>query len=145
MRTIQEIKADMLRLHNHLLDGGDGCIFDTCGLAKEAADALALTADIPTDELERMVLARGEGRLVVLPCKVGSTVYFLGWLKATEYFSANVCEDGLVPSNVDLSDDVYGIIEGEFEISDYDQIGETVFLTRELAENALGGGDDGRE
>lgn len=67
------------------------------------------------EHLRQLAEADKSGRLVVLPCKVGDTVYTL-----TRTF------DG---------DDVVG--EAELWWSDIPQLGKTVFLTREEAEKAL--------
>ena len=67
------------------------------------------------DALRELAEANKAGRLVVLPCKVGDTVYIL-----SRTF------DGA---------DVVG--ETELWWTDIPQIGKTVFLTREAAEAAL--------
>ena len=60
--------------------------------------------------------AEEEGRLVVLPCKVGARVYEIYQL----------CGAG-----------VWEIEEHKIKLEDLDKIGITVFLTREEAEKAL--------
>ena len=67
------------------------------------------------DRFRQMVKADSAGRLVVLPCKVGDTVYIL-----------RRTFDGA---------DVVG--ETELWWTDIPQLGKTVFLTREEAEKAL--------
>ena len=66
-------------------------------------------------ELKKYQEANKDGRLVVLPCKVGDTVYIL-----------RRTFDGA---------DVVG--EAELWWDDIPQLGKTVFLTREAAEKAL--------
>ena len=82
----------------------------------EAAEQLRhLCRNCDLDRLEKLAEADKAGRLVVLPCKVGDTVYIL-----------RRTFDGA---------DVVG--ETELWWTDIPQIGKTVFLTREAAEKAL--------
>ena len=66
------------------------------------------------ERLEKLAEADKDGRLVVLPCKVGDTVYRLQYIEQT-------------PGRF-----VVGVAEIKFE-----EFGETIFLTREEAEAAL--------
>lgn len=68
--------------------------------------------------------AEKEGRLVVLPCKVGSTVYRI-------LYTLAFGEIG------DKAEKHYFIRETSFEYGMIDDLNETVFLTREKAEKAL--------
>ena len=70
---------------------------------------------LPIDRLRELAEADKDGRVVVLPCKVGDTVYIL-----------RRAFDGA---------DVVG--ETELWWDDIPQLGKTVFLTREEAEKAL--------
>ena len=70
---------------------------------------------VPFERLLELACADKAGRLVVLPCKVGDTVYIL-----------HRTFDGA---------DVVG--ETELWWTDIPQLGKTVFLTREEAEKAL--------
>lgn len=67
------------------------------------------------ERIRKLLAADKDGRVVVLPCKVGDTVYIL-----------RRAFDGA---------DVVG--ETELWWDDIPQLGKTVFLTREEAENAL--------
>lgn len=84
-----------------------------------------------TDEYVR---ASEEGRLIVLPCKVGDTVYkpFLRPLSVVPMTVRRIVIDGI---------DNQIIVDGGRSFCFCD-IGRTVFLTRERAEAALGGGGD---
>ena len=93
---------------------------------KEIFDALADIYDIlgdnyNLDRLREIVEADRDGRCIVLPCKVGDTVYMI----------------------TKQSDDFLGyrdtVIYSQFRLSLLDKIGKTVFLTREAAEAALKG------
>ena len=85
-----------------------------CAEAREAGKALS-SCDISFGRLAELLTADSAGRLVVLPCKVGDTVYIL-----------RRTFDGA---------DVVG--ETELWWTDIPQLGKTVFLTREEAEKAL--------
>jgi hypothetical protein len=87
--------------------------------------------------------AKAEGRLVVLPCKVGDTVYALQLKRITEFcvdplhkeiVTAKVVEitlkDGIKWFRLYSADDRIAVYRGE-------NFGKTVFLTREEAEKAL--------
>ena len=88
----------------------------------EAAETLRhLCRNCDLDRLEELAEADKDGRLVVLPCKVGDTVYIL-----------RRTFDGA---------DVVG--ETELWWDDIPQLGKTVFLTREEAEKALEAMKDG--
>lgn len=85
-----------------------------CAEAREAGKVLS-SCDMSFGRLAELLTADSAGRLVVLPCKVGDTVYIL-----------RRTFDGA---------DVVG--ETELWWTDIPQLGKTVFLTREEAENAL--------
>ena len=72
--------------------------------------------------------AEEEGRLVILPCKVGDTVYFLilGKIIEKQVFSI-----------VTFSNSSIIYCSGTSEYFRPEQFGKTVFLTREEAEAAL--------
>lgn len=90
-------------------------------------------------ELRKYKQAEAEGRLLVLPCKVGDTVYFPtldrhndAVIVGIRIISGNCFFEW---ENYDESPDLVELWEQDvFEISD---IGKTVFLTREEAEAAL--------
>ena len=80
-----------------------------------------------------------QGKLVVLPCNVGDTVYELQEIRKRiqpmEIISVNIGRTGLLYFNWELKDGigVYHNIKG-FGAS---QLGKTVFLTKEEAKQAL--------
>ena len=71
------------------------------------------------DRLRELAEADKDGRVVVLPCKVGDTVYRLQYIEQT-------------PGRF-----IVGVAPIEFTLIWLDYIGETVFPTREEAEKAL--------
>ena len=71
------------------------------------------------DRLRELAEADKDGRLLVLPCKVGGTVYRLQYIEQT-------------PGRF-----VVGVAEIKFSLILLEEFGKTVFLTREEAEKAL--------
>ena len=92
------------------------------------------------DKLAKYEIADKEGRLVVLPCKVGQCVYtnfsMSGWYmrKGKRPYIGRIVFIGL---NAD--DPYFNIILGEGKMLQFkfSEIGKRVFLTREEAEKAL--------
>lgn len=81
------------------------------------------------EKLAEYETAEEEGRLVVLPCKVGDTVYLPNkYMKRIVSF--NIVEFYIFKDGYAILDN----FENEYEIEDF---GKTVFLTREEAEKAL--------
>lgn len=102
--------------------------FNETAIIKLAAQALSTTPD----HLHDILQAEQDGRLVVLPCKAGSLIYvgrrpaiitrFFGYV-LERYFHAVFCDEN---KGIDIP---------------FEELGKTVFLTREEAEAALKGGD----
>ena len=88
---------------------------DVTSMRMDMAIIAALFNGIDVDRMKELAEADRAGRLVVLPCKVGDTVYIL-----------RRAFDGA---------DVVG--ETKLWWDDIPQLGKTVFLTREEAEKAL--------
>jgi hypothetical protein len=95
----------------------------------EAAEQLRqLCRNCDLDRLEKLAEADKDGRVVVLPCKVGDTVYFalLGRIIEKQVFSI-----------VSFSNSTRIYCDGTSEYFRPEDIGKTFFLTREEAEAAL--------
>ena len=88
---------------------------------KEAVEALKLIFgdEYDLDRLKELVEADKEGRCLVLPCKEGTPVYII---------SCPLSEE-----------DPREIYESVFLVTNYYDIGNTVFFTKEEAEKALEG------
>jgi hypothetical protein len=86
-------------------------------------------SNLSPEEVQSLAQAKADGRLVVLPCKVGDTVYAI-------HNIPNSDKKVMVEVQADLFFIVLSTCEGRF--------GKTVFLTREEAEKALGGAKDGK-
>lgn len=76
------------------------------------------------NKLEKYEAAEKEGRLVVMPCKIGTPVFQIS-------YTLNYREIG------DKAKINYFISQKRFNYNDFYRLGKTVFLTREKAERAL--------
>ena len=102
--------------------------FNETAILKLAAQALSTTPD----HLRDLLQAEQDGRLVVLPCKAGNLIYvgrrpaiitqFFGYVRE-RYFHAVFCDKN---EGIDIP---------------FEELGKTVFLTREEAEAAQKGGE----
>lgn len=113
--------------------GDDGC--KTCPIAK-AFDRLAAIEDTlgeeyDLDELREMVQAKRDGRCVVLPCKIDDDVYINLFGRTLDATVISISELASTPTYKAM----YGI--RLCYIFKADDVGRTVFLTREAAEEAL--------
>ena len=98
-----------------------------CAEAREIEETLS-SYDYSISRMVELMKADKEGRLVVLPCKVGDTVYFalLGRIIEKQVFSI-----------VSFSNSTRIYCGGTSEYFRPEDIGKTVFLTRAEAEKAL--------
>ena len=102
-------------------------------LPKDKADEIALKlmclADLESlcsyTRLRELAEADKDGRLVVLPCEVGTATYYI-------HYPIAVYPDKSEPE----------IKRGIFTLCDLDRVGRSVFLTREEAEAALEATED---
>jgi hypothetical protein len=76
--------------------------------------------------LKEIIRAEAEGRLLILPCKVGDTVYRIQFGFDFEQGATEI-----------------GVYDVPFATIYLPEVGKTVFLTQEEAEAALSGGADG--
>jgi len=115
----------------------DTCLYaNNCQfIAKHKEGATGCSAYINTygvsvDRIGEICEAERDGRLVVLPCKVGDTVWWLTGNRVVEcrIHRIQINKHGLY---VVLKS---GVVHGAFHDN---EIGKTVFLTREEAEAAL--------
>lgn len=96
---------------------------------------------ISVGELMGLIEAKKRGRVVVLPCKVGDTLFFVKdgdiYSGVFRYMHWEHHKDRGVRSEIRVNITPYTTMGASF-----DDFGKTVFLTREEAENALRGGDN---
>lgn len=110
---------------------------------KRVHDLLLTVQRLKTEQfeiLEKYLEAEAEGRMMALPCKVGQEVFTV--------------EDAAIYCAVDGAEEVDHILEFEFgdcgltfstewyEPRPVEEIGKTVFFSREEAERALNGSQD---
>lgn len=87
------------------------------------------------DKLAEYETAEDEGRLVVLPCNVGDTVYLIDDIDCVFERESIVTEIEIDKDGVTIMiQDEIPICSSGYNLSDF---GEIVFLTREEAEKAL--------
>lgn len=127
---------EMTHLHDRLHDWDRGMT--------EKLEAAIAGQETLQKELAKYTTAEAEGRLVVLPCKVGNTVWYIRkWCNCDSGKPCAECKDKImeVKSAFVFSLITYG--DGEIWLHDLDvdlrasNIGKTVFFTREEAEAAL--------
>jgi hypothetical protein len=114
-------------------------------LPKDKADEIALKlmrlADLESlcnyTRLRELAEADKDGRLVVLPCKAGDTVYEVTSRKTISEYRVKAIRVELFCTFIEW-DIVAGFVDKSIFGVPVDEIGKTVFLTREEAENALG-------
>ena len=97
-------------------------------------------SDIDPNRLVDICQAERDGRLVVLPCKVGNTVYVI-----TQVFNGNKTEWAIGSRKIDgisgnALNPVWVVSKQPYELHFFpSEFGKTIFLTREEAEVALKG------
>ena len=74
-----------------------------------------------------------QGLLLRLPCKVGDTVFKL---KQHNYCPVGICRKDISCSEC-RANTPFGIVERKFKLNELKEIGKTVFLTKEEAEQKL--------
>ena len=97
---------------------------------------------LPIDRLRELAEADKDGRVVVLPCKVGETVYFVNAKQILEFTVVGyaVDETGISWVYSEHVDKTGNTNERTFSP---DRFGKNTFLTREEAERAMEGKKDG--
>ena len=114
---------------------------EQCENAK-AIIGYAFSADTSKAEWIRELLkVDRDGRLVVLPCKVGDRLYEVTGRKTISVYKVRAIHVELFGLFIEL-DIVEGFVWRSLAGINAGEIGKTVFLTREEAEKALGG-DEG--
>ena len=122
---------NILDLAECLYSGGEA----EAGILMEISRRLAAYEDsqMTPEEVQSLAKAKADGRLVVLPCKVGTRVWVISQ-------NCDFCHDMYTEEPCLFGDCEYRkVIESVFLPGMTDEFGKTVFLTREAAEKALGG------
>ena len=104
-----------------------------------AADVVPVVHGELTEHIRELLRAEQDGRLVVLPCKIGATVY-----RFQRYFN-----DATLKSEIKIKPCVVESVSTKYIITTdhmamlFSNFGKTVFLTREEAEKALEARENG--
>ena len=122
--------------------------YEDTGLTPESVEALKLSMmgkaiaeikefnGLPVDRLRELAEADKDGRLVVLPCKAGDTVYEVTSRKTISEYRVKAIRVELFCTFIEW-DIVAGFVDKSIFGVPVDEIGKTVFLTHEEAEKAL--------
>lgn len=108
---------------------------EDCARATEIDDIL-LDEYYPSGRMRELIKADKAGRLVVLPCKVGDTVYEVTSRKTISEYRVKAIRVELFCTFIEW-DIVAGFVDKSIFGVPVNEIGKTVFLTREEAEKAL--------
>ena len=98
--------------------------------------AIARTYGVDINRLRKLAEADKAGRLEVLPCKAGDTVYEVTSRKTISEYRVKAIRVELFCTFIEW-DIVAGFVDKSIFGVPVDEIGKTVFLTREEAETAL--------
>lgn len=102
----------------------------------------AISKGVPFKRIVALMEADRAGRLAVLPCKAGDTVYEVTSRKTISEYRVKAIRVELFCTFIEW-DIVAGFVDKSIFGVPVDEIGKTVFLTREEAEAALEAMEDG--
>nr|DAH75048.1 MAG TPA: hypothetical protein [Caudoviricetes sp.] len=123
--------------------------YEDTGLEPESVEALKLSMmgkaiseitefdGLPIDRLRELAEADKDGRLVVLPCKVGDTVWITGSVRRLYSEKVRTFFCGNPSYGRGMADNTVQMIRTTGCDIPIHEFGKTVFLTREEAEEAL--------
>lgn len=110
---------------------------EVTALQKDWSDLCTIVGECGgIDRLRELAEADKDGRLVVLPCKAGDTVYEVTSRKTISEYRVKAIRVELFCTFIEW-DIVAGFVDKSIFGVPVDEIGKTVFLTREEAEKAL--------
>ena len=110
-----------------------------CAQCREIEEGLS-SADYSISRMLELMRADKDGRCVVLPCKVGDTVYILNRILGTDNTVYDrICARKIRGYGGNALNKVWLFASGDsYDLSIFpSEFGKTVFLTREEAEKAL--------
>lgn len=105
-------------------------------LVRETAELAIWVHDNGLEKIKEWIKADKDGRLVVLPCKAGDTVYEVTSRKTISEYRVKTIRVELFCTFIEW-DIVAGFVDKSIFGVPVNEIGKTVFLTREEAEKAL--------
>ena len=116
--------------------------YEDTGLEPEEITAMQHTLDEYHKVDDPLLRAQADGRLVVLPCKVGDRLYEVTGRKTISVYKVKAIRVELFGLFIEW-DIVEGFVWQSLSGINAGEIGKTVFLTREEAEKALEAMNDG--
>lgn len=109
---------------------------DVTSMRMDMAIIAALFNGVDVDRMKELTKADKDGRLVVLPCKVGDRLYEVTGRKTISVYRVKAIRVELLGLFIEW-DIVEGFVWQSLSGINAEEIGKTVFLTREEAEKAL--------
>ena len=110
---------------------------EVSALVKDWSDLCTIVGECGgIDRVRALAWVDKDGRLVVLPCKAGDTVYEITSRKTISEYRVKAIRVELFCTFIEW-DIVAGFVDKSIFGVPVDEIGKTVFLTREKAEKAL--------
>ena len=109
---------------------------EQCENAKVIIEAAFSDDTSKAERIRELLKADKDGRLVVLPCKVGDTVYEVTSRKTISEYRVKAIRTELFCTFIEW-DITAGFVDKSIFGVPVNEIGKTVFLTREEAEKAL--------
>lgn len=109
---------------------------DVTSMRMDMAIIAALFNGVDVDRMKELTEADKDGRLVVLPCKVGDRLYEVTGRKTISVYRVKAIRVELLGLFIEW-DIVEGFVWQSLSGINAEEIGKTVFLTREEAEKAL--------
>ena len=110
---------------------------DVTSMRMDMAIIAALFNGVDVDRMKELAEADKDGRLVVLPCEVGDTVYEVTSRKTISEYRVKAIRVELFCTFIEW-DIVAGFVDKSIFGVPVNEIGKTVFLTHEEAKKALG-------
>ena len=110
--------------------------YEDTGMEPEEITAMQHTLDEYHKVADPLLRAQADGRLVVLPCKVGDRLYEVTGRKTISVYKVRAIRVELFGLFIEW-DIVEGFVWQSLSGINAGEIGKTVFLTREEAEKAL--------
>lgn len=109
---------------------------DVTSMRMDMAIIAALFNGVDVDRMKELTKADKDGRLVVLPCKVGDRLYEVTGRKTISVYRVKAIRVELLGLFIEW-DIVEGFVWQSLSGINAEEIGKTVFLTREETEKAL--------
>ena len=135
--VVQQLILDYLRSREDVRAyESTGLTPEQCENAKAIIESAFSDDTSKAERIRELLKADRDGRVVVLPCKAGDTVYEVTSRKTISEYRVKAIRVELFCTFIEW-DIVAGFVDKSIFGVPVDEIGKTVFLTREEAEKAL--------